>query len=163
MLFELIMSILSACGYVYLFVYSLGLKRPKQFWDGPGSFPAVLSALCFLLCLIWIVDAVKAYKNSKNNKKESVESTETGLVAFLRKQWANSQVKNLAVGIVLVLLYLLVLIPLVRFTFATFIFLFAAIYVFYDHKWLTALIVSAVTAAGIYFLFKYALHLPLPR
>lgn len=163
-IFEAIVCITSLLGYGYLFIHSIGLKSPKQFWDGPGSFPSVLSALCFLLCIVWLIDLLLNKKKRKSQEQTTVSSQkQQGIVNKILSLWHDSQVRNLSIIVVLTVLYILVLIKTIGFVISTVVFLFTTIFLFYEKKWLTALIVSFVTTGVVYLLFTYIFHLPLPH
>jgi len=165
-IFEAIVCLVSLAGYGYLIFYSLGLDSPKKFWDGPGAFPFVLSVLCLILCIIWAIDIFSKIRKVRKGATDNTiaeKNTKQGFLKRIVELWSNSEIRNLTIIIALTVLYVLVLMPLTGFVISTLLFLFSTIFLFYERKWLTAIIVSVVTTGVVYLLFTFVFHLPLPR
>lgn len=156
--FELSVCLACMAGFGYLFVDALGMPYPQEFWDGPGAFPAVLSTLLFLLCLYWLVDTVLG-------RMRNLRKSEAEISASAPQEPGNTQTewKRLVLIISLTVLYIMVLMPLITFPFATFVFLFITIKIFSQKGWLLPFIVSVVATGIVVLVFNYVLYLPMPR
>ena len=155
--FELVVSAFTSLAFLFFLVISIGMKGRWNPWISPGVFPAILSAIVLISSTIWFVDTFILYIKSKQNIKY-LEKDNSKIRFFP----ISKEEKRLAEIIILTILYIMVLMPLIGFAFASLIFLFVAIKLFYG-KTLVALIVSVSMALAIFLLFRYLLLLPMPK
>src|SRR5690554_5265225 len=150
-MFELVASAITSTLFTYFLVISLKLKAKGSVMVGPGIFPAILSAVVLISSILWFIDSLLIYLSNKGEEKE-----EKALFTLS----ANN--RRLIIIIILAMLYIIVLMPLVGFPISTFIFMFVVIMIFYG-KWKTALLASLIMSLSLFVLFRYILHLPMPR
>jgi hypothetical protein len=153
-LVELIVSILATGGFGYLLNVSITMPDYGDFWTGPGAFPAILSSVLTLFGLIWVIDVAKKVDFSK---------VFNGCGAALLKTFKKTETKRLLLIIALTLAYIYALIPLISYTWATFVFLMSGVMLFSDFHWLKGLGLSVVLSVLVYCSFQFVLHLPMPR
>ncbi len=157
--FEIVVSVLCLSGFAFLFYDALRMPFPQQFWDGPGSFPAILASLLFVLSLYWLITTIVGQmRKSKVPEAEKSASVDTSTKALKREE-----IKRLAIIIALTILYIMVLMPLITFPIATLVYLFITIMLFTRKGWVIPLVVSASATLFVYLVFNYVLYLPMPR
>jgi putative tricarboxylic transport membrane protein len=157
--FELVVCVLCLSGFAYLLSDALRMPYPQQFWDGPGAFPAVLSSLLVLMCLYWLVDTIIGHVHKSRISEADGPASEV----IPSREEKREETKRLGIIIILTILYIMVLMPLITFPIATFVFLFITIKFFSGKGWLLPLTVSSVATLFIYAVFTYILFLPMPR
>lgn len=160
---ELSICVFCMAGFSFLFDNALKMPYPQSFWDGPGSFPAVLSAILFLICVYWLVDLFRSRKKAKARADETAEESPDGDKAALEAEKKKRERKSFITIGVLTVFYIMVLMPLIPFPAATFIYLTICFLLFSKGRWWKSLIISVCMSAVIYLIFTYVLHLPMPR
>ena len=153
-LLELIVGILATGGFGYLLKASITMPDYGDFWTGPGAFPAILCSLLTAFGLIWVVDTALKVDFSK---------VFTGCGAALINTFKKTETKRLLLIIGLTLIYIYALIPLISYTWATFVFLMVGVMLFSDFHWLKGLGLSVALSILVYCSFQFILHLPMPR
>lgn len=156
-MFELVVSAITTLAFLFLLVTSIGIKGRWSPWISPGAFPAILSAIVLIASILWFVDTLVLFIKSRNTTGNLEENNSEKKIFHL-----SMEGKRLAEIIILTILYIMVLMPLLGFAFATLIFLFVAVKLFYG-KTRMAFIVSVSTALAIFVLFRFLLLLPMPR
>lgn len=161
---ELIVCFLCLLGFGYLLVNSLNIPYSQTFWDGPGSFPTIISIILIAVCIAWLFDLIRAQARNKKNKQagetQVLSREDDKQKEILKKKKERKQF--IVIG-VLVVLYIMVLMPLMPFPVATFVFLTFSFLIFSTSKWWKSLIISGSVSVCIYLIFIYVLHLPMPR
>jgi len=158
---ELTTCAICLAGFAFLFGNALRMPYPQSFWDGPGAFPAVLSTVLFLICVFWLVDLLRARKKARGQTVATAEVPPEGDKAALEKK--KKERKSFLVISVLTVFYVMVLMPLIPFPLATFVYLTTCFLLFSKTKWWISLIISGSTSAAIFLIFTFVLHLPMPR
>lgn len=156
-LFELLLSTVTTALFVFFLATSLKMDAYGNPLVGPGAFPAILSTIIIICSILWMIDSVIAV--IRHRKLGETEGKGAGSSSVFK---LSLEGKRLAIIIILTVLYILVLMPLIGFVFATLLFLFVSIMYFY-RKWLPALIVSSSMSLALYLLFHFVLRLPMPR
>ncbi len=156
-LFELIASSVTSLLFLFFLITSLKLQETGNPWVSPGVFPAILSSIVLTASIVWCADTAVQYRRWRKAEGEEEYTKAKGGLLHLSEEG-----KRLGVIVILTVLYIMVLMPFLGFVFATLIFLFVSIMLFYG-KWRTALIVSISMSAAMFLLFRFVLHLPMPR
>lgn len=154
---ELIVSAVTFLLFLFFLVTSLGMESSGNPWVSAGVFPSILSLIILICSILWLIDSFVAYMRHRKDVGQQESHNSLGGLFHLSKES-----KRLLIIIILTLLYILVLMPLVGFVIATFLFLFISIMLFYG-KWRSALIVAVSMSLVLYVLFQFILHLPMPR
>lgn len=162
---ELIVCFLCLIGFGYLLINSINMPYSQTFWDGPGSFPTIISSILLSVCIVWFFDVLREQVRNKKNKQAGetqVLSVEDGKQKEIMKKKKKERKQFIVIG-VLVVFYIMVLMPLMPFPVATFVFLTCSFLIFSTSKWWKSLIISGSFSVCIYLIFIYVLHLPMPR
>lgn len=161
---ELVVCVLSFGGFAFLLINSVVMPYPQTFWDGPGAFPAVLSTVLLIVCIIWFLDLMRQFRESKETgMKNKAEAESKDAAAVEAEQKKKKERRSFLIMSVLTILYVMVLMPLMPFPIATFIFLTASFLLFSKGKWWQSLIISTCMSVAVYLVFTYVLHLPMPN
>jgi uncharacterized protein YqhQ len=136
----------------------------QTFWDGPSSFPTIISIILLAVCIAWLFDLIREQARNKKNRQagemQVLSKEDDKQKEILKKKKERKQF--IVIG-VLVVLYIMVLMPLIPFPVATFVFLTCSFLIFSTSKWWKSLIISGSVSVCIYLIFIYVLHLPMPR
>ncbi|MCR4426113.1 MAG: tripartite tricarboxylate transporter TctB family protein [Firmicutes bacterium] len=154
LIIELVVATVLAAANIYLGVVSVRMPLADRFWTGSGAFPLIVAVALTVCSLIWAAES--ALKLRRANIRDELD-------VFIRpfREGRVMCVRFLSI-VVLSLIYILVLMPWLKFTLSTLLFLFATTSAYGRLKPLTALVLSVAVTAGVYSAFRYVLMLPLP-
>lgn len=164
--YELVVCLICLGGFAFLFVDSLQMPYPQMFWDGPGAIPAILAALLFLLSAYWLIDTIRGKQQaSRLAEADPSDGNPDVDVSVLKKN--REENKRLFFIIALTVLYIMILMPLMPFPFATFVFLFITIKIFKRgntiRDWVIPFVISTIMSVFVYLIFAFVLYLPMPH
>jgi hypothetical protein len=129
------------------FIYSLSLPLMGPAALSPGLFPGFVSSLMTVLGIVRFIQILRQKKEEPATAEESGEDGEGS--------------RNIFVIIGLFLLYLLML-NSIHFLTSTLLFLFASMLFLYRKFYWKIPLISLLTTAGIFGLFRYLLNVRLP-
>jgi len=142
------------------------MPYPQTFWDSPGAFPMIISIILILICFVWLFDILSQQKKKKKGFYSGRGEMENQAIGEQKQNEAlkkKRERRQFIIISILVIAYLMVLMPLLPFPTATFIFLTACFLIFSKTKWWKLLINSGSFSLAIYLIFIYVLRLPMPR
>ncbi|MFP4301158.1 MAG: tripartite tricarboxylate transporter TctB family protein [Spirochaetaceae bacterium] len=136
--FAILLILLGVAG----FIYSVSLPTKGPIALSPGLFPGFVTALLVILGGVWLASILSAEKPKESDEQETEQ----------RSFWVTTG---------LFVLYLVMLEQL-HFLASTLIFLFVSmLYLYRRFRWKIP-IISVITTAGVYYLFRYLLNVRLP-
>jgi hypothetical protein len=152
---SIILFVLSAAG----FIMSMGfmqrtLAKGRHWFESAGLFPMIATFLLGLCAIILFTNAWNYGARFDFLKKDKI-----------MKLLKNKEFKVALIVIGLLMVYVLVVIPLLPYWLATFLYLFSFMVIFKEKNIksiLIAFIVSAVTAAALTYGFGQLAMIPLP-
>jgi len=154
---NIISSIILMIFSAGVFVWSLYMPRPSGWPSAPGVIPLFVSTCLFFMALQLLVygirkDGISQLKSMRQRKERSDERPETR-TGLKRSLWI----------VLLVAGYIFVLLERIPFEIASFIYMVAALYVFWRKGgWLKILIISAILPFFISFMFRFVFHVLVP-
>jgi len=154
-IFELISALsILAIGVVFM-VQSLLLNQQSDFTflEGPAVFPFVFAAVVTILSLVFLFQVVV---QKRQELREAFGKVKPTLAA------SKHDLIKLAVIVVATVVYIVILMPWLRFPISTFIYLTVCTIFFGKIKPLYAVIISALFSAGVYYFFLKVLSIYLP-
>lgn len=137
---------------VWVIVSAVRMPRPEGWSEAPGLFPLICGVGLLVMATIL---AVAAWR-----RPASEEETTAGTTQSEQPEQLNLGRTLLVGGSVLV--YTLVLIPLLSYTLATFVYLFAVIWYFWRGKLLWILVISLGATIFLSQTFQHAFSIILP-
>ncbi|WP_018526757.1 tripartite tricarboxylate transporter TctB family protein [Alkalispirochaeta alkalica] len=149
---DLVFSVFLMAGSLWTFSQALGMRVYGRLLDAPGIFPMVLSASIFVMALVIFVMSLK-----KGGARKAVHTLSRPLEVL-----RNQRLIRVSIIATMIVLYGFVLIPLLSYGIASFIFLSSLLWYLKAAKPLGIVVISASTALIIVFLFRSVLHIPLP-
>ena len=130
---------------------SMQMPRPEGWGQAPGLFPLICGVLLLFMGLSLIVEAVKRRRVEAQITREA----DTG-----KKDLREIPRTLIVLGGILI--YVLVLIPLLHYTIATFIYLFPTIWYFWRGKLIWILVISLSGTLFLSQTFKHFFDILLP-
>lgn len=125
----------------------------EAFYVSPGLLPLFLGLMLMLCAVILFIRCFRT---------ERWSVIRTNLVEWLVTFRKSQSTHNMMLGIVLMAVYVFVLIPVINFWIASFIFLFLFMFLFASVSIVTNIIIGLATPAFVYVLFQLIFQVPLP-
>lgn len=139
---------------ILVMVESLRLPVRENFWVSAGSFPFLVATVLLLLGAVWLINSGRAF-GSRSIRNE--------VTTLLRPLAARQGALMRGAGMMVAcLVYVYLLIPLLRFTAATILFLIITLRGFAKLSLVSSAVVSFLVTGLVYSAFRFVLMLPLP-
>lgn len=134
---------------VIIFWVARAWPRPSGLASAPGLFPMLISAMLFCMSVSLLIDTLR--------KKEQLQFKQRFARAL-----QNEDLKPTLLAFSTLLVYLVVLLNLMSFEISTFVYLVAALFIFWREKIYKVLIIAAVFTALYSYVFQSFFNLMLP-
>ena len=152
---DFISSIIIGIVAVYVIVDSIRMHidSGEVIYYSPGIIPFIFG-VGLLICTVMLL--IRSLKGT--NVKASLQKVIENGIAFTKTETA----KTAFFGLLIMMAYIFILLPLTNFVISTFIFLVVFMLFMKAGNVVKSLIVSAITVALVYLLFVKAFGVPLP-
>lgn len=131
---------------IFSFIYGITMPYPATFTTSPGLLPMIIGVLTLLFGVMIVAAAVKAGGFAEKLK--------------FHIDFGDAKTRRLLFVVAGIVVYLFVLIPLVGFLPASWIFLVGFTASFREVKFIVTLISSTVAVGLVWFIFFYLLKIP---
>jgi hypothetical protein len=167
LIFCLILFALGAYAVISGFLMPVPQLQGDNWYDTPGSMPIFLGTVMMICCVVWFAQVIKKGSGLKNIFAGAKIQKEKKNNGNNKDCTSREEMKRLGIAVALLFIYVFGMLSRMNYYLATFLFLAASMLIF-ELKKLTLkrviilILISAVLAIGIGFIFSNFAKIPLP-